>query len=370
MVYNQSKNSKNMKVIVYCTTNIINNYIYIGVHLCKENEKSIYLGNGVYHDKPSTYNHPKTKFQYAVKKYGPKNFKRITIKEFDNEEDAYFMESELVNEEFLKRPDVYNMVLGGRGGDIVGNAKKCYQYSLDGNFIKEYSSQAKAADSVFRVTSTIRYAILNKVVAAGYFWTYEKYTKLDLNEFKTRDNRICIYQYSKSGEYDCCYESLKDAARVNNSVITNISRACRLGFLVNGKHFSYEFQPTYVKAQNETVRGKKIYQYTLDGNFIKEYPSCNAAEKELGVSKGLSTAIRLGRIFHGFQWSVEKLDSMNPIKSVHSGPRKVGQYDLDGNLIKIFNTVTECTKQFSGCRHVLTGRNKTSGGYIFKYIED
>lgn len=359
-----------MKVIVYCTTNIINKHIYIGVHLCKENEKSIYLGCGVYNDKPSTYNYPRTKFQYAVQKYGPKNFKRITIKEFDNEEDAYFMESEIVNEEFLKRPDVYNMVLGGRGGDLPCNARKCYQYNLDGNFIQEYSSQAKAADSVGRVPSTIRYAILNKVVAANYFWSYEKHEKLELSEFKIRDNRVCVYQYSKSGEYDCCYESLKDAARVNNSVTTNISRACRLGYLVNEKHFSYEFQPTYIKAQNESTKGKKVYQYDLDGNFIKEYKSCNAAEKELGVNRGLSTAVKLGRIFHGFQWSLEKLNNMNPVQDIHSKPRKVGQYDLNGNLIKIFNTVTECTKQFSGCRHVLTGRNKTSRGFIFKYVED
>lgn len=358
------------KVIVYCTTNIINKKIYIGVHLCNDNEKGIYLGCGVYNNQPHTYNHPKTKFQYAVQKYGPKNFKRIVIKEFDNEEDAYFMESEIVNEKFLKRPDVYNMVLGGRGGDIAENAKKCYQYDLEGNFIQEFQSQTRAADSVGRVTSTIRYAILNKVVAANYFWTYEKFDKLDMNFYKIKDNRICVYQYSSDGQYDCCYESLKDAARVNNSVVTNISRACKLGYLVNNKHFSYIFQPTYIKAQNESTRGKKVYQYDLQGNFIKEFKSCNAAEVELGFSKGLSTAVKLGRIFHGFQWSLEKIDSMNPVKDIHSKARKVAQYDLKGNLIKIWNTVTECTKQYSGCRHVLTGRNKTSGGYIFKYLED
>lgn len=356
------------KVIVYCTTNIINKKIYIGVHLCKDNEKGFYLGCGVYDNQPNTYNHPKTKFQAAVQKYGPKNFKRVTIKEFDNEEDAYFMESEIVDENFLKRPDVYNMVLGGRGEPQ--NAKKCYQYDLNGNFIHEFDSQAQAADKVNRVVSTIRYAILNKVVAANYFWTYEKYDKLDLTQYKIRDNRICVYQYSSNGEYDCCYESLADAARVNNCVITNISRACKLGYLVNGKHFSYIFQPTYIKAQNESVKGKKVYQYDLQGNFIKEYKSCNSAEKELGVSRGLSTAVKLGRIFHGFQWSLEKLDHMSSKINIHSGPRKVGQYDLQGNLIKVWNTVTECTKVFPGSQHVLKGRNKTSGGYTFKYIKD
>ena len=43
--------------------------------------------------------------------------------------------------------------------------------------------------------------------------------------------------------------------------------------------------------------------------------------------------------------------------------------DIEINLIQVYNTVTECTKYFSGCRHVLRGVEKTSGGYIFKYIE-
>lgn len=359
-----------MKVIVYLTTNLINKKIYIGVHECKEHETSFYIGNGVYNTQPSTYMHPKTKFQAAVKKYGPKNFKRVTIKEFDNDDDAYFLESELVDKEFLKRPDVYNMVLGGKGGDIAENAKTCYQYDLNGNFIKEYSSQAKAADSVGRVLSTIRYAIINKVKAANFFWSYEKFEKLDLSDFKTSDNRICVYQYSSDGQYDCCYESVSDAGRVNNMPSTNISRACKMGYLSNNKYFSYEFHPFYIKPKNLTIRGSHVYQYSLEGQFIKEYSSCNQAEKELNVKRGLSTAIKLGRIFAGFQWSLEKLDSMSPIQNPPKKARKVGQYNLEGELIKIFNTVTECTKEFSGCRHVLQGRNKTSGGYIFKYIDD
>ena len=43
---------------------------------------------------------PKTPFQYAVKKYGIKNFIRTTIKEFDNENDAYEPEKQLVKEDF------------------------------------------------------------------------------------------------------------------------------------------------------------------------------------------------------------------------------------------------------------------------------
>ena len=88
-----------MKYIVYKTTNIINNYIYIGVH--KTLDPDIfdgYLGCGVYVNSPATYKYSKTNFQIAINEFGCKNFKRETIAVFDNMEDAYNLESLLVNE--------------------------------------------------------------------------------------------------------------------------------------------------------------------------------------------------------------------------------------------------------------------------------
>lgn len=51
------------KWIVYLTTNLINQHIYIGVH--KTINPDIfdgYIGNGIYITKPATYQHSKTKF--------------------------------------------------------------------------------------------------------------------------------------------------------------------------------------------------------------------------------------------------------------------------------------------------------------------
>lgn len=357
-----------MIYIVYCTTNIVNKKIYIGVHKCENNKFDGYLGNGVYENEPHTYNKPKYPFQFAVQKYGPKKFKRITIKEFDNAEDAYSLEAELVNEDFLKRKDVYNIALGGHGGDIAQLAVKCYQYDTSGNFLAEYKSYQEAATTVNRGFTTIKRAIKEKIKAGNSYWSLEKVDKLDLSQYKTTNNKIPVFQYSQNGEYDCCYESISDAARVINSEPTLISRAIKLGYLVNSKYFSLEFQSHYSKARENYLRGKHVFQYSLSGEFLKEYNSCAEAERALNAKQGLSTALKLGRTFAGYQWSLEKLGNLESVE-IKFQARKVGQYDLDGNLIKIFNTVTECRKEFSGCRHVLSGRSKTSGGYIFKYIE-
>ena len=92
-----------MKYIVYQTINKVNNKIYIGVHGTQhENIFDGYIGCGVDIYRPASYLNPKTPFQCAVKKYGPKAFTRTTLQIFDNEEDAYTLEAKLVNKEFVQ----------------------------------------------------------------------------------------------------------------------------------------------------------------------------------------------------------------------------------------------------------------------------
>ena len=52
----------------------------------------------------------------AIKKHGIKNFKRCILQSFKEKDQAYKREREIVNEEFVKRADTYNMKVGGIGG--------------------------------------------------------------------------------------------------------------------------------------------------------------------------------------------------------------------------------------------------------------
>ena len=131
--------------IVYQTINTINNKIYIGVHGTNDpNVFDGYIGCGVNIFSPTTYKHPSTPFQYAVKKYGVKKFKRTTLRIFTNEKEAYKLEAELVNEEFIKRQDTYNLILGGRSTLYANPTKNIYMYSLDGVFEQEFNSIIEA----------------------------------------------------------------------------------------------------------------------------------------------------------------------------------------------------------------------------------
>ena len=50
--------------------------------------------------------------------------------------------------------------------------------------------------------------------------------------------------------------------------------------------------------------------------------------------------------------------------------RKVGKYDLDGNLIKEYPSKSKAEKENGrGLAHVLEGRDKTHKGFVYKYLD-
>lgn len=117
-----------------------------------------------------------------------------------------------------------------------------------------------------------------------------------------------VYQYSMGGELLAEYCSCAEAARQNNFSQGNISDACR------GKYKTlYGFQWSYEKHDNIKLveplekrrwkhRSKTVLQYSLDGNFIKEYKSAKDAAIQTGieVSNIRSCCRGLYKKTHGF----------------------------------------------------------------------
>lgn len=103
-----------MKYYVYKITNKINGKIYIGFHGCVcDFLEDNYYGSGCLIKK-------------ALKKYGKENFEREVLFSYDSEEEAKGKEREIVNEDFLKQDNVYNVALGGYGGGLIGETNPFY----------------------------------------------------------------------------------------------------------------------------------------------------------------------------------------------------------------------------------------------------
>lgn len=224
-----------MKYIVYKTTNIINKHIYIGVHLTDDpNNFDGYLGCGLRGENSVYIKHPITKFHYAVKKYGFKNFKREIIKSFDDVESAYLLEEILVDEDFLARPDVYNIVLGGNR-EIDGNKSiPIYQYNLNGDFVRKYKSYHDAARELCVSYSSISRAIKFKVKCKNYLFSKYHYENLDISEYRIiKDINTPIYLYSYEGFLIKSYNSINEASRDLNITPYLLKKSSQLGLFIN-----------------------------------------------------------------------------------------------------------------------------------------
>lgn len=366
------ENNSKIKWIVYCTTCNINHKIYIGVHKTNPEIFDGYIGDSCYINRPSTYEQGKYKFHRAVKKYGPSNFTRSTIAIFDNSDEAFALEADIVNESFLKRTDVYNTALGGKSGGSILLRIPCYIYDDNGIFVKECASYLDASIELSRNLRSIQRAIKDKHKCAGYFITKEKYSQLDLSKMHQYEgpNKIPVYQYDINGKYECCYESIKDAARVLNYNDTCIGKAIKLGIAYKNKYFSSVFDIEYSNAKSTQITSCEIHQYGLDGKYIATYKNMQEAKNILKIKNNIYTAIKLGQLCGGFQWSFEKLPSIAPIKNKSGRARKIGKYDKDWNLIKEYKSLAECKRENgASMNHVLTGRNEFSKGYRYKYLD-
>ena len=358
---------KNWKYIVYETTNLINNKIYVGLHKTKDPETfDGYIGLGIYVTQPYTYMHPKYKFQYAVKKYGPKNFRRKTLAIFNTLKEASDLEEQIVNEKFLEREDVYNMVLGGLGGYFISNRIKVYQYDENGNYLNEYESFADAALQYNCDYTLISYAVRKKAKAKGYFWNTDKMEKLDLSNYNLGLNHsIKIFLYSLEGKF--LEEFKTQAACMRKTGISNVKKACVLGVPMKNKYYlSYIKAESYDKARTEYLKTRPVFKYNSDGSFCKEYET--QLEAELENKTNITKAIKLkSQDENGNLWGLEKLENYNKPKKREK--RQVGKYDLEGNLIKIYESATAAEKENgTSVWKVLAGTNKTHKQHIYKYL--
>lgn len=126
----------------------------------------------------------------------------------------------------------------------------------------------------------------------------------------------------------------------------------------NEKTLAHCQQNTYTKEvsqrSNFTKKLRKtktapitVYQYSKDGNFIKEYQSSNDACRQTGIS---ASAIR--RVINdntqsagGYLWTSKLVDNIKYEHRPNSLSKHVLQFDKDGNFIKEWKSMNEAAKE-------------------------
>jgi len=201
-----------MKYIIYQTTNIVNDKIYVGVH---NGQKQNYLGSG-------------TLIKQAISKYGKANFKREILFSTSSKEEAFALEASIVNEEFVNRSDTYNLAIGGFGGGCKHSESTKYKISKS-NTGKILSKETKAKISKSRIELCKSKEFKSKLSkqnsgANNPFFgkTHSKEHMQKLLECNYRKRKPCIID-------DIKYDSRKSAAEALNVTSATISKWFKKG---------------------------------------------------------------------------------------------------------------------------------------------
>ena len=359
-----------MKYIVYLTKNIKNNKIYIGIHETENPDKfDGYLGCGVYADRPKSYKHSQTAFQAAVNKYGPDSFERSTIKVFDTKEEALALEAELVNEDFIKRRDTYNIALGGDVPPLL--TKQIYQYDLNGNFIKEWDSIISSTKTLNVNKDRITMCMNDKRSFYNSYWTELKVDILDVSEYRP-SARGFIRVYTTTGIFIKEFENTTKAGEFFKIERSKITNAICGKYSIDDYFFLKEGEniEDYLSGKIKELLNKKVYQYSLTGEFLKEFKNISEVKKEFRINKGdLKRAIKNNSSIGDYYWSYDKFNNIlsdNP-EILKLKPIKVYQYTLDNKYIKTWNSITECKKEYPSVLQVLSGKRKHTKKFKFYY---
>lgn len=121
---------------------------------------------------------------------------------------------------------------------------------------------------------------------------------------------------------------------------------------------------------------KKIYQYDMDGNFVKEWGSIKEASEETNAFNIANVAFGKRKSSGGFMWRFEKVDKLLPhfdknYALFNKIPFKVCQYDLEENFIREWESSSIAAKTLglnrTNINCACNGKYKHCGGFKWKY---
>lgn len=116
---------------------------------------------------------------------------------------------------------------------------------------------------------------------------------------------------------------------------------------------------------------KTVYRYNLDGSLNSTFEDLTSAGESIEVTKkAISKACwNVNHTLGGYLWSYDYFEPFIP--NTDCRKKEVSQYDLDGNFLAKFNSVSEASRltgvSKSGIAKCCRGERNHSGGFLWKY---
>ena len=116
---------------------------------------------------------------------------------------------------------------------------------------------------------------------------------------------------------------------------------------------------------------KKVSQYDLDGNWIRDFDSMFGASEVTGINHGNIGECCRGKYKSAGKYIWRYYGDNPPKKYSNKTLKSVCQYDLDGNFIMEFDSIVEAAKKTGSRGNCIqmccVGKYKHSNGFIWKY---
>ena len=192
-----------------------------------------------------------------------------------------------------------------------------------------------------------------------------------------------IEQYSLSGQFIKIYPSANQAGLQNNINTSNIISCCN-----QKRNQAGLFQWKWKNSNKKIVSiegnyyNDTILQYSLQGQFLKQYQSLEEVCQLFNISKSLLSNVCKGKQLTavGFQWKYKhsnkiinniKQQKYKRITSTQFNHGGINQFDKQGNFIAYYISALQAKRQTgvnnSNIGECCKGKRKTAGGYIWRY---
>lgn len=163
--------------------------------------------------------------------------------------------------------------------------------------------------------------------------------------------------------------SLNECKKIFNTSASTISANLKEYNIIKDKSVWQKQCKNKNSPKDRILERNIVLQYNLNGNLIAKHIGIKEASKSVNRGFGSISRCCLGKAktAYGFIWKYEKdnVDINNCLLNIESEKlKKVYQYDLDGNFICEYKSLTEA----KGITNVdIQMINKSCGGFMWKY---
>ena len=372
-----------MKGIIYIATNLFNGKSYVGQTRTSLSRR---MDQHFRDSTIDTVNH----FHLALMQYGKSAFKWEVLDEFSGTKEDVIHSLNVAEEYHILKhrtfldENGYNSTRGGYSSHVFAEAikrrskagsraKSILQYDIEGHFIKEFESISDVAQ--YFGCKSIGTSITKKPWR-GYLWRFRDGISFPREIEPYIKPRRCsnVIAYKITGEFYKEYESIRKCCKDLGKQFTvrEFDNHIRIRSYLNETMLVFRKRdpsyPSFInveivypkgRAKSDYISDLPVLQYTIEGKYIREFPSIIQAHRETGISEksirdwcNKSTPLTIRDSKTKYVWRFKRDDVESHIsiltrkeKEKHKREHRIVQCDMDGNIIKVWDNIYQASLQ-------------------------